>query len=548
MGRRWARAHLENAVHKLEAVVGDLLAAIGVARPQERADQRGGRKDHAEHLGGVSRSAPAQAERAWMPLPLKFCASEYECGAPSSSVDMAARRRVKSGRTRARGTRKHCWQGLNSVRPLHVQALSSMSLCLRRSGAAHLWRQSYGSQGSKSQRAGSLFAMRAAAVLALALLALAACHAAKNTSKGDKKTAAKGSAAKKSGNGVCRPQSHTPFTAQQKVRFFRDSADFKKFTSEEIKRMETVFAALAPASAAHRPRSSVFKLPEEAGVACAEKDYLKCYALFAIFAERQPTMTEAHPSVIAAVAHDAQGFTNAGAALEYAYRFEDAERVYENALELFSAPADRNKIFVGLMQNRQNQAHLAFGNDMYFCAARAGSRRLTPARPEVALTKYMQIAEMPIAKEKLPEIYINIGTILVCIGCATVLSDKPLQEKLRRFRDAEEIYIKAAELTQYKDVKALNNVCRSNLGWVGSPTGHTQVTPPQIQPSMHGRFDVSYEERLAGFNMGKKFCNLAVQADPKNAEANMNVCGTAHCLARVIASAAGHTVQGRTGL
>ena len=45
----------------------------------------------------------------------------------------------------------------------------------------------------------------------------------------------------------------------------------------------------------------------------------------------------------------------------------------------------------------------------------------------------------------------------------------------------------------------------------------------QIQPSMHGRFDVSHEERVGGFNMAKKYCNLAVQADPKNAEANMNV-------------------------
>ena len=61
-----------------------------------------------------------------------------------------------------------------------------------------------------------------------------------------------------------------------------------------------------------------------------------------------------------------QGFTNAAAALEYAYRFEEALKVYENAAEVFSADVEkRSSLVLFMAKNLQNQAALAFMDEKF---------------------------------------------------------------------------------------------------------------------------------------------------------------------------------------
>ena len=122
---------------------------------------------------------------------------------------------------------------------------------------------------------------------------------------------------------------------------------------------------------------------------------------------------------------------------------------------------------------------------------------------------------------------------------------------MRKYDEAESTYKKALKLIpETPNVKLLNNICRLNLQVVCAKfviKVTIIVLLSQIQPAMHGRFDVTHEQRVAGFHNGKVNCKEAVSADPNDAEANMNVCQHDHERAtpmkKIFASPDGDTLQ-----
>lgn len=47
----------------------------------------------------------------------------------------------------------------------------------------------------------------------------------------------------------------------------------------------------------------------------------------------------------------------------------------------------------------------------------------------------------------------------------------------------------------------------------------------EVTGNKAGRFHVSDTDRLGSFELAKRYCSLAVQVEPADATANMNVCG-----------------------